>query len=119
MQRRKFITKSSQTGIALSLLGLYACSDKKKKIEIPEAKSEYFGPFFKLSLAQWSFHKAIRDDITMPVLDFAKKAKELGFEGLEYVSQLYSLEEGNEVASLNELLEKLKAQSDAYEMRNV
>ena len=119
MQRRKFITKSSQTGIALSLLGLYACSAKKKKIEIPEAKSEYFGPFFKLSLAQWSFHKAIRDDKTMPVLDFAKKAKELGFEGLEYVSQLYSLEEGNEVASLSELVKKLKAQSDAYGMTNV
>ena len=51
--------------------------------------TEIKAPFFKLSLAQWSLHKAIFDK-SMDPLDFAEKAKEFGFEGLEYVSQLYT-----------------------------
>lgn len=116
MQRRDFITKTSQTGIALSLLGLYACSEKKKNTEII---TEYSGPFFKLSLAQWSLHKAIRDTKTLPVLDFAKKAKELGFEGVEYVSQLYQLEEGNREASLKSLTNDLKMRSADNDIQNI
>ena len=43
---------------------------------------------FKLSLAQWSFHKAFFGG-KMDHLDFASKAKELGFEGIEYVNQFF------------------------------
>ncbi len=44
-------------------------------------------PFLN-SLAQWSLHKAIWEKTLNPY-DFAAKAKELGFEGIEYVNQLY------------------------------
>ena len=53
-----------------------------ENVEISEVKSE--DPFFKLSLAQWSLHKMIQSGEMSP-FDFAQKAKELGFEGIEYV----------------------------------
>ena len=47
--------------------------------------------FFKLSLAQWSLHRYVKDEKKSP-FHFASQAKEMGFEGLEYVSQLYTHE---------------------------
>lgn len=95
MKRRNFIRNSSQAGIALSFLGMYACKETKK----PESKnilqsadmSKASAPFFKLSLAQWSIHKMIKEDGVDPYT-FAEKAKNWGFTGLEYVSQLYNPE---------------------------
>ncbi|OIQ36747.1 MAG: xylose isomerase [Bacteroidetes bacterium MedPE-SWsnd-G1] len=111
MNRRDFISKSSQTGLALSLLGMYACKNgEKKTIEVP---------FFKLSLAQWSLHKAIRDAKTLSAFDFAIKAKELGFEGLEYVNQLYEIDKNNKLASVRNLTKELKLRSDDTGMTNV
>ncbi|MGF1559117.1 MAG: sugar phosphate isomerase/epimerase family protein [Flavobacteriaceae bacterium] len=95
MKRRNFIRNSSHAGIALSLLGVYACKDNKKvETTIPEdteAMAEVVEPFFKLSLAQWSIHKMIREGGVDPYT-FAEKAKNWGFQGLEYVSQLYNPE---------------------------
>lgn len=54
-------------------------------------KGDTKAPFFKLSLAQWSLHKAIFEEGMNPY-DFAAKASELGFEGIEYVSALYDEE---------------------------
>lgn len=96
-----------------------SCKEEKKSEEKMNVDTETVEPFFKLSLAQWSFHKAIRDDKTLSNLDFAKKAKELGFEGLEYVSQLYPLEKDNEQASLDSLVTELKSRSEEYEIQNV
>ena len=54
----------------------------------------YNGPL-KISLAQWSLHKRYQaeGDITGPAsndpYDFPKHAKAMGFDGVEYVSQLY------------------------------
>jgi sugar phosphate isomerase/epimerase len=45
--------------------------------------------FFKLSLAQWSLNGSITSGKFNPY-NFARKAKELGFSGLEYVNGLYS-----------------------------
>lgn len=42
----------------------------------------------KISLAQWSFHKALLSG-EMTHLDFIVKASELGFDGLEYVSTFF------------------------------
>lgn len=75
-------------------------------------------PFFKLSLAQWSLHRTIQEG-RLSNLDFGKKAKELGFEGVEYVSQLYPLEEGNERESLERLAKTLKQRSEDYQIQNV
>lgn len=123
MKIKRFFKATFQFIIAISILLLVSCGDdKKKKEEIVETVKEVEKPVepdYKLSLAQWSFHKAIREEKTMPVLDFAKKAKEMGFDGVEYVSQLYKLEEGNEKASLDSLIVQLKKVSDENDIQNV
>ncbi|MBK6566739.1 MAG: TIM barrel protein [Saprospiraceae bacterium] len=52
-----------------------------KMLEIPKQK-------FMYSLAQWSLHRSIQSKKLDP-MDFALKAKELGFSGIEYVSTFY------------------------------
>ena len=65
-----------------SLLVIFSCNNPKKKIESPDT-------FFKLSLAQWSFNRMIINNGENP-LDFPKLAKDLGFNAVELVSELYS-----------------------------
>lgn len=82
--------------MALALMGMAACKEKPQNaksaepesVEPSEAEST---PFFKLSLAQWSIHRMIREGNTDPYR-FAEMAKGWGFSGLEYVSQLYDAE---------------------------
>jgi len=81
--------------------------------------SDHFAPFFKLSLAQWSLHKAINETKTLSNLDFSKKARELGFQGVEYVTQLYTIDAGNERASRNKLVSELKLRSNDNGIANV
>ena len=95
MKRRNFIYRSTQAGMALSILGMAACKQTSKKEDPAEeaaaASTTEPSPFFKLSLAQWSIHRMIREG-NMDPYEFAAKAKEWGFTGLEYVSQLYDTE---------------------------
>ncbi len=49
-------------------------------------------PLFKISLAQWSLNRRLfgrGGEEPMDNLDFAKTARELGIEGLEYVNQFF------------------------------
>ncbi|MEJ4089766.1 sugar phosphate isomerase/epimerase family protein [Galbibacter orientalis] len=120
MKRRNFIRNTSQAGLALSFLGMYACKETPSKEAIPEEEAAVFEPFFKLSLAQWSLHKMIWEEKLNP-MDFAKKAKDLGFEGLEYVNQLYNKElekRGNNNNAIISLAEDLKKISDQQQMKN-
>ncbi|MEZ4857482.1 MAG: sugar phosphate isomerase/epimerase family protein [Flavobacteriaceae bacterium] len=76
---------------------------------------------YPLSLAQWSLNKPIFAGTADP-MDFAKTAKEFGFEGLEYVSQLYTNEAVKfpmKEAGLQTILDSLKARSERYGMKNV
>lgn len=95
MKRRIFIRNSTQAGIGFSLLGIYSCKEQKKGVKeednVEKGESMTTTPFFNLSLAQWSIHKMINNDNVDPY-SFAEKAKQWGFEGLEYVSQLYNKE---------------------------
>ncbi len=96
MKRRNFIYRSGQAGLALGILGMAACKEQPgKKAETAEdevaATAADAGPFFKLSLAQWSIHRMIQQEGLDPH-EFAAKAKAWGFSGLEYVSQLYNKE---------------------------
>ncbi len=72
--------------------------------------------FFRLSLAQWSLHKAIFSNKMSP-MDFAQKANELGFDGLEYVSQLYKKEIKN--SNIESVVDTLNARSKEYGIKNV
>lgn len=121
MKRSKLFLRISQIGIALVLFSFLACNNSPKKEKTTEVNTEQSKPFFKLSLAQWSLHKAIRNN-TMDPIDFAQKAKEMGFEGLEYVSQLYkpNLDKGdNPEKAMQNLLDTLKMKSETYGMKNI
>ena len=61
-------------------------------------------PPFKISLAQWSLNREIRGG-KLDNLEFAKTAKDLGIEAIEYVNQFFKdifLE--SEISRLEELL---------------
>ena len=109
---------------AMILFTTVSCGEKQKetvKEETTETAQEANPIFFKLSLAQWSLHKAVREEGMSP-LDFAQKANELGFEGIEYVSQLYTDElkkDENPAIAMDMLLKTLKEKSETYNVKNV
>ncbi|SEB71358.1 Sugar phosphate isomerase/epimerase [Maribacter dokdonensis] len=124
MRTNKFIKITTAVCVGLLVLGTYSCKDaKKEKVAEPEVVEETRNaePFFDLSLAQWSMHKMIREDGVDPY-SFAKKAKNWGFTGLEYVSQLYNpeLEKANysEEAMAN-FVAKSNAEAEKHGMKNV
>jgi len=122
MKPGKLFLKLSRIIIALILFELVACNTVQKKEKTMETKVEQSETFFKLSLAQWSLHNAIKYEKTLDPIDFAQKAKELGFEGLEYVSDLYipNLAEGDDPQkAMQNLLDTLKIKSEIYGMKNV
>ena len=43
----------------------------------------------KISLAQWSLHRAIKINKELSPNDFSIKARSMGFDAVEYVSSLY------------------------------
>lgn len=92
--------------------------EEEETIQEPPKEPE---PIFELSLAQWSLHKEIQSGKLDP-MDFAKKAKELGFTGIEYVSQLYThlyKDAGDPEKELHEILNALKNKSDQYNVQNL
>ena len=74
MKQNKFKSVGVLILIITTLFSVVACKN------ISENKVEAKAPFFKISLAQWSFHRTFRSGETSPY-DFAKMAHELGFEG--------------------------------------
>ncbi|MFG0333426.1 MAG: sugar phosphate isomerase/epimerase family protein, partial [Maioricimonas sp. JB049] len=77
--RRQFLRKMSGYA-AGAALGAWAAH------ELQAAKES---PLYRISLAEWSLHKAIFDK-KLDHLDFAKVAKEeFGIDGIEYVNQFF------------------------------
>lgn len=101
--------------ISISLI-LISCKEGKISEEKTKTDTETIQPFFKLSLAQWSLNKAIRFEGMDPI-DFAQKASELGFEGIEYVSQLYTKKIDS--LGMQAVLDSLKTKSEQYKIQNV
>ncbi len=116
--------KTSTLVFTFLFIGFISCNKQKNKKDDVKEKIEQIEeaqPFFKLSLAQWSLHRAIRDKSLNPI-DFAQKASEMGFEGLEYVSGLYKdyLEKSNDKEhAFQNMLDSLKLKSEAYGMENL
>ena len=116
------------TGFVLFFLVFSACKKKQTQTETTlesevttKVAAETVQPFFKLSLAQWSLHKAIISGELSP-LDFAQKAKALGFEGIEYVSQLYTKElekDADPQVAMQQLLKTLKSNSETHGIQNL
>ncbi len=123
MKSKTILTLRKTLLFLTAVIIVSSCSQKQKEnaaTEVTEVTEK--APFFKLSLAQWSLHKAMRDDKTIDPIDFAQKANEMGFEGLEYVSQLYNdyLSEGDDPKrAMQNLLDTLKAKSEKHGMKNL
>lgn len=112
--RRTFIKHSSQLAFGIGMMGLVGCGEEKPKESKEESTSSSSDKstgemFFKLSLAQWSLHKALgrkeNHPATMDNFDFAAKAKDLGFEAVEYVNQFFK-DKATDKAYLNELIKR-------------
>lgn len=123
MKRRSIVRNGLILGLSMALLGMYSCK-QEKKAEAPKAETEEMKPaepFFKLSLAQWSMHRMIRND-GMDPYSFAEKAKAWGFEGLEYVSQLYRTEleaAGYSEEAMKAFVDKCNAEAEKHGLQNV
>ena len=86
----------------LFILVMVACKNEKQtEVVVPET------PTIKLSLAEWSFHKALFAN-EMNNLEFAQKSADLGFEGVEYVNQFFP-----DKATDISYLDSMKAAADA------
>ncbi|MBE15239.1 MAG: sugar phosphate isomerase/epimerase family protein [Dokdonia sp.] len=75
---------------------------------------------FKFSLAQWSLHQPFQDGSLDP-MNFAQIAKDLGFSGVEYVTQLYPQLAGkeNDRETIMQLAQSLLDQSEQAGVDNV
>ena len=88
MKRRKFIKHSSLAVAGLGL-GAWACSSSGAQSKNTGEEAPGGGMFFKISLAQWSLHRALWDK-KLDNLDFAATAKNTyGIEAVEYVNQFF------------------------------
>jgi hypothetical protein len=117
---------SVRSAFSLSLAVVFAlssisCKEKTKQASASETVATAPSKNFKLSLAQWSIHKMINEGGLDPYA-FAEKAHDWGFEGLEYVSQLYNKElqptnYGPE--AMANFVAKSLAESEKYGMQNL
>ena len=120
----KSIKKITLFGIVLVVLVSTACKQNKKQEEVAEAEElEVKAPdvYFKLSLAQWSINKMVRNDGVDPYT-FAEKASNWGFDGLEYVSGLYypELEKENfSEEAMQNFVNKSNAEAEKYGLENL
>ncbi|WP_422107164.1 sugar phosphate isomerase/epimerase family protein [Winogradskyella sp.] len=93
---------------------LTSCGDKqnqKEKIKVAEDV-----PKLKLSLAQWSLHKEIETGQLDP-FDFPRVAKELGFDAVEWVNQIYKKEMDS--LGFDAVIKRWKEESEKYGIKNV
>ncbi len=97
MQRRIFIRQSVALSAGLGLVG-FSCnsSTKSETAQVADTTSQQkttgANPLFKISLAEWSYHRALFGNpgtAKMDNLDFPRKARELGIEGVEFVNQFF------------------------------
>lgn len=105
-KRRQFIKKGgvALAGTALMPLFTTSCAQKKTLTDMGSemAKANVMDDmFFKISLAQWSFHKALFAK-EFQHLDFAAKTKSLGIDGVEYVNQFFK-DKAEDIAYLNQM----------------
>ena len=119
MKRRVFMRNTVFAGIGMGV-GMSGCTTPKKE-DKGEGDQSAISPFFKLSLAQWSIHKMILQE-GMDPYDFSIKARQWGFEGLEYVTQLYKgeLQKGFDIdISLQKIAKKLNLRSQDQGLKNL
>lgn len=81
LNRRDFVKAAGATGLGLAL----GAAPASRLLAYPGDKE----PLYKISLAEWSLHRALFDK-KLDHLDFSKVAKnDYGIEGVEYVNQFF------------------------------
>lgn len=121
MNFKNVISKSIFIITVLTVLSFSSCKNSKKEVTQAPIEETINPVFFKLSLAQWSLNKQIKSG-EMDPFDFPQRASELGFEGVEYVNQLYTkkLDEfSSEQEAMAYFVNTLKEKSEMYKVRNV
>jgi L-ribulose-5-phosphate 3-epimerase len=91
MQRRDFVAGSAAT-LGAPLLARFGKASRAEP--------------FKMSLAEWSFHRALKSH-QMDNLDFAKTARELDVDAIEYVNQFF-MDKAKDQSYLAELNRRAK-----------
>ena len=114
MERRTFIRNGFTLGLGAASFGTALAHNVLTDFSANST------PFFKLSLAQWSLHNAIWKRQLDPY-DFTAKAKELGFEGVEFVNQLYPdvMKAKNKTVALKHFISKLNTAAREEDVKNV
>jgi len=125
MKRRNFVRNVAVAGVGVGAAGLNACSTsaKKRKNTSEAAIESRTVPFFKLSLAQWSIHRMIQKENLDPY-QFATLARKWGFEGLEYVSQLFipgkaGMGDEGFTTELDKMVRQLKEEANANQLESL
>lgn len=93
----------------------------KEKKEQTQPEKEPVEKRYQHSLAQWSLHTPFQDG-TLDPMNFPQIAKDLGFDGVEYVTQLYpsvANTEGDYEERVLQLANDLNEKSKAAGMDNV
>tara|TARA_X000000950_G_scaffold71040_1_gene88134 strand:+ start:5348 stop:6310 length:963 start_codon:yes stop_codon:yes gene_type:complete len=116
MNRETFLKQLCYAGVGVSSLSMISCKNKPTEKMVAETPAM----FFKLSLAQWSLHRSIREDGLNPY-EFAKLAKGWGFEGLEYVSRFYAdlFDPNNIEKGMQEFITKSNLEAQKHGMENL
>ena len=89
--RREFLAASAALAVAATGGGTRRAfaADEKPAAKADGGGGGAAGPF-KISLAEWSLHRAILREKKLDHLDFAKTAKqEFGIDAVEYVNQMF------------------------------
>lgn len=99
--RRSFLKSSGLIASGLIASGILPSCKVQDDIMTPNKMMSNDPMFFKISLAEWSFHKAIFGQ-QLDHLDFAAKTKSLGIDGIEYVNQFFR-DKAEDQGYLNEM----------------
>lgn len=88
------------TVLVLILSSIWACNNPKSSTNMATAAVQDSSTL-KISLAEWSFHKALFDK-KMDHLGFIAKAGAMGFSGVEYVNQFFA-DKASDTSYLNKM----------------
>jgi sugar phosphate isomerase/epimerase len=105
-QTRRTFMKQAGMASGAGLLYLYGCGAGTNPASDQSAADDTAATgdmFFKISLAQWSLHRTIRDRKELDNLDFAATARhKFGIEAVEYVNQFF-MDKAKDAAYLAEM----------------
>lgn len=100
--RRRFFKHMALGTLGIGMLPQWACNTSTDSSDGSKESTTPMEPFFKISLAQWSLHRAIEKKEIDPI-DFASISKnQFDIDAIEYVASFY-LGKAEDTDYLNEL----------------